>query len=119
MKKEECKQIGEHEERVHSNPVWREEEVKEGCDILRVLGEPSRMKILLALWGGELCVYHIVEAVKGNQSAVSHQLRVLKDYKIIKCRREGQNVLYSIADEHIYEMVALLKTHLTCGEVEG
>ena len=114
MKEEECIEKDEHENRLNNTPNWRDEEIEAGCELFRVLGEPSRMKIVLALWEGELCVYHIVKAVGGNQSAVSHQLRVLKDEKIVKSKKVGQNVLYSIADEHIYEMIMLLKTHLNC-----
>ena len=82
----------------------------------KAISEPSRLKILLALSGGELCVDHIAEAVGGNQSAVSHQLRILRDNRIIKCRREGKNVLYSVADEHIMIMIETAKEHLHCNE---
>ncbi|MBQ8884821.1 MAG: winged helix-turn-helix transcriptional regulator [Clostridia bacterium] len=85
------------------------------CNMFRVLAEPSRMKIVLALKEGELCVYHIVEACGGTQSAVSHQLRVLKDNRVIKCRREGQNVLYSLADAHILKILEMSEEHMSCG----
>lgn len=91
-----------------------EAELERICNIFRVLGEQSRMKIVLALTGGELCVYHILEAVGGTQSGVSHQLRILKDNGIVKSRRDGQNILYSIADEHILKIVAMGKAHLHC-----
>ena len=82
------------------------------CNILKVLGEPSRLKIVLALSKGEMCVYHIVEAVRSNQSAVSHQLRVLKDNNIVKSRREGQSIVYSLKDEHIMQIISLVKIHV-------
>ena len=82
----------------------------------KVISEPSRLKILLALAAGELCVDHITEAVGGNQSAVSHQLRTLKDNRIVKCRREGKKVVYSIADGHILTMIEMAKEHLNCHE---
>lgn len=82
----------------------------------KVISEPSRLKILLALAAGELCVEHITEAVGGNQSAVSHQLRTLKDNRIVKCRREGKKVLYSISDGHILTMIEMAKEHLDCNE---
>ena len=84
------------------------------CNIFKMLSEPSRLKIVLALLEGEMCVYHIVEATGGKQSAVSHQLRVLKDGKVIRARRNGQNVAYSIADEHIAQMVAIGVEHARC-----
>lgn len=82
----------------------------------KVISEPSRLKILLALSAGELCVEHITEAVGGNQSAVSHQLRTLKDNRIVKCRREGKKVLYSISDGHILTMIEMAKEHLDCND---
>lgn len=82
------------------------------CNILKVLSEPSRLKIVLALSKGEMCVYHIVEAVKSNQSAVSHQLRVLKDNNIVKSKREGQSIVYSLMDEHIMQIISLVKIHV-------
>ena len=93
-----------------------EEELAQMCASFKAIGEPSRMKILFALQEGEMCVYHIACAVRGNQSNVSHQLRILKDAKIIRSRREGKNILYSIADEHIASILLMSKAHLRCGE---
>lgn len=84
------------------------------CSIFKVIAEPSRMKIILALMEGEMCVFHIVEAVGGNQSAVSHQLRILKDNRIIRARRDGKNIAYSIADEHILNLIKVCRDHLHC-----
>lgn len=108
----------EHEEAAEraKRAQLNEWELERVCNVLRVLGEPSRMKIVLALTGGEMCVYHILQAVGGTQSGVSHQLRVLKDNRIVKSRREGQNILYSIADGHIMEIVAMSKEHILCEE---
>ncbi len=78
----------------------------------KAISEPSRLKILLALSAGELCVEHITKAVGGNQSAVSHQLTTLKYNKIVKCRRDGKNMLYSVDDEHIMAMIEAAKEHL-------
>ena len=78
----------------------------------KAISEPSRLKILLALSAGELCVEHIAKAVGGGQSAVSHQLKTLKDNRIIKCRREGKNILYSVDDGHIMAMIEAAKEHL-------
>lgn len=91
-----------------------EETLEATCNIFKMLSEPSRLKIVLALLEGEMCVYHIVEATGGKQSAISHQLRVLKDGKVIRARRNGQNVVYSIADEHIAQMTAIGVEHARC-----
>lgn len=91
-----------------------EGETEQLAAFFKVISEPSRLKILLALRQGEMCVYHIVEAVGGNQSAVSHQLRVLKSYGFVKARRDGQNIAYSLADEHVVAVLELASVHLNC-----
>lgn len=118
MKKVECLEKATHEKRVERarENIWSAADLERACNLFRVLGEPSRLKIVLALKAGEMCVYHIVEACGGNQSAVSHQLRILKDSGVLKARRDGQNILYSIADEHIYEILGLSEEHLSCKE---
>ncbi len=93
-----------------------ESAIAQMCGAFKLIGEPSRMKILLALMEGEMCVYHIAEAVDGNQSNVSHQLRLLKDAQLIRSRREGKNIVYSIADEHIASIILMSKAHVHCGE---
>lgn len=117
MKKESCHHEEEHQKRAQKAKaeMLTVGDAEKIGNIFRVLAEPSRLKIVWSLLEGELCVYHIVEAVGGNQSAVSHQLRVLKDNRVIRSRREGQNVLYSLADEHIREILALSGEHLSCG----
>lgn len=84
------------------------------CAEFKAISEPSRLKILLALRQGELCVYHIVQAVGGTQSGVSHQLRILRDNRIIRARRDGQNVVYALADAHILAVLELACAHLKC-----
>ena len=91
-----------------------EESLERLSALFKAISEPSRLKILLALRQGELCVLHIVEAVGGKQSAVSHQLRILKDNHLIKARRDGQNIVYSLADEHVIAVLELASTHLNC-----
>ena len=113
-----CDNEREHGARVAEikESMLADEKISDLCARFKVISEPSRLKILLALEGGELCVDHITEAVGGNQSAVSHQLKILKDNKIIKSRRNGQNVLYSVSDWHILTMINVAKEHLDCDE---
>lgn len=85
-------------------------------EIFRVLADPTRLRIVLALLHGEMCVYHLAEVCDGTHSAISHQLRVLRDNKIVKAKRYGKNVEYSLADEHVYEIVTLAVKHLACDE---
>lgn len=108
----------EHEERVRraGEGMPGEDDVAEIAARFKAISEPSRLKILFALACGELCVEHLTQAVGGNQSAVSHQLKTLKDHRIIKCRRAGKQVIYSIADAHILTMISVAKEHLNCNE---
>ena len=91
-----------------------DEDVARVAESFKAISEPSRLKILFALRQGELCVQHIVETVGGTQSAVSHQLRILKAHGIVKARRDGQNILYSLADAHIIAVLELACAHLHC-----
>ena len=111
-----CGHVTEHEqtvERAKKNMV-SDFKVERMCRSFKAVSEPSRLKIILALMEGEMCVYHIVEACGGTQSNISHQLRVLRDNNIIKSRREGQNVLYSISDEHVSRIIEMCREHLDC-----
>ena len=109
-----CTNIEKHSKTLDKLKVnmYKDESIKQICDLLKVISEPARLKIILALNEGELCVNHIVEAVNGNQSAVSHQLRILKDNKVIKSYRQGQSIVYSLMDEHIMQIINLVKTHV-------
>lgn len=113
-----CDEEELHERRLHDalEKMPSDDKIEVMGSRFKALCEPSRLKILLALAGGELCVEHIVEAVGGNQSAVSHQLKTLKDNRIVKCRRSGKKILYAVADWHIMTMIELSKEHLNCNE---
>lgn len=108
----------EHEERVRRalETMPTEGEIADMSARFKAISEPSRLKILFALACGEMCVEHLTAAVRSNQSAVSHQLKTLRDYDIIKYRRSGKQVIYSVADEHIMTMLRVAKEHLNCDE---
>ena len=90
------------------------ENVEQASRIFSLLGDETRMKIVLSLMEGELCVYHICEIVGGKQSAVSQHLRKLKDAKIVKSQKIGNQVMYSIADDHIFTIVKTALKHKDC-----
>ena len=91
----------------HAKKVMPESDMlEETSNIFKMLAEPSRLKIVLALLEGEMCVYHIVNAVGGKQSAVSHQLRILKQNRLVKNRRDGKSVFYSLADDHVRTIIS-------------
>ena len=82
------------------------------ADLFKVFGDTTRIKILYALMGRELCVADIAEATATSQSAVSHQLRTLKQSHLVKFRRDGRNILYSLADDHVYTMLNQGMSHI-------
>jgi DNA-binding transcriptional ArsR family regulator len=73
-------------------------------DTFKVLGDPTRLKIINALANQELCVCDISELLKMTQSAISHQLRKLRDLNLVKYRKEGRTVYYSLDDHHILQL---------------
>ena len=75
------------------------------ADLFKVFGDPTRIRILYALSAQELCVCDIAEILQMTQSAISHQLRVLKQMHLVKFRREGKTVFYSLADDHVYTIL--------------
>ena len=89
-------------------------DVEKISKLFQMLSDPGRLKIVLALMDGELCVYHLTEVCGGSASAVSHQLRLLRDNGIVRAKRMGKNVEYSIADEHVREIVEMGVAHLQC-----
>jgi ArsR family transcriptional regulator len=78
-----------------------EDEVADLAETFRALGDPTRVRILDALSHGELCVCDLAALVRMSESAVSHQLRVLRNLRIVKPRREGRMVFYALDDRHI------------------
>ena len=76
------------------------------ADLYKVFGDPTRIRMLSALSGGELCVCDIAELLGMTQSAISHQLRVLKQSALVKFRRDGKTVYYSLADTHVATILA-------------
>ena len=78
----------------------------------RVMGDPTRLKIVLALFGGEMCVCDLAAYIGLSESAISHQLRRLKDLALIKNRREGQILYYSLDDEHVSSLLNIGLEHI-------
>ena len=111
-----CEHKKEHEltlQRIRED-IMLPSDVEKMAKIFQVLSDCNRLKIVLALLKGDMCVYHLIDVCESSQSNVSHQLRVLRDNKIVKARRLGQSVEYSIADEHIREIVEMGKVHIAC-----
>ena len=82
------------------------------ADLFKVFSDTTRIKILYSLMSGEKRVADIADSVGATQSAVSHQLRILKAARLVKFQRDGKNVLYSLADDHVYTMLAQGMSHI-------
>lgn len=83
------------------------------AELFKAFADPTRVQILSLLLDKELCVTEITEGVALSQSAVSHQLRILKQMYLIKYRREGKNILYSLADDHVRTILQMGLEHVT------
>ena len=82
------------------------------AETFRVLGDPTRVRMLDALSGGELCVCDIASLVGISESAVSHQLRLLRGMRLVRPRRAGRLVYYAVDDQHILELLKQASTHV-------
>lgn len=82
------------------------------AEFFKVFADSTRMKIILALMEAELCVCDIANIVQTTQSAISHQLRILKQSKLVKYRKDGKVVYYSLDDEHIEQIVKKGREHI-------
>lgn len=82
------------------------------ADLFKAFADTTRIKILYALMETDRCVADIADIIGVTQSAVSHQLRVLKQARLVKFQRDGKNVIYSLSDDHVYTMLAQGMTHI-------
>lgn len=88
------------------------QEVAAVADLFKIFGDPTRVRILGLLMDGKFCVADIVSQLEMTQSAVSHQLRVLKDAKLVKSRRDGKQIIYALADDHVRTILFMGLEHV-------
>lgn len=103
-----------HQDKVDNlkNIMPDDELIYDLAEFFKVFADSTRMKIIYALMNEELCVCDIAAIVGTTQSAISHQLRILKQSKLVKYRKEGKIVYYSLDDEHIAEIVKKGREHI-------
>ena len=89
-----------------------ETELYDLAELFKVFGDSTRIRILFVLHEGEACVQDIADALQMTQSAVSHQLKILKHSKLVGSRREGKQIFYSLADDHVLSIIDLGLEHL-------
>ena len=82
-----------------------EEELYDLAELFKVFGDTTRIRILYEIFGGELCVGDIAEKLSMTQSAISHQLRVLKTSRLVRSRRDGKTVYYALDDDHVRDII--------------
>ena len=95
-----------------NNTMMNDNELYDLAELFKILGDFTRIRILHVLLEKEVCVAEIAEALQMTQSAISHQLRILKTARLVKARREGKSVLYSLADEHVRTIMAQGEEHI-------
>jgi ArsR family transcriptional regulator len=93
----------------------RQDELDAMEQFFKVLGDSTRLRILHALLAGELCVCDLGETLSMSVSAVSHQLAVLKTARLVRNRRDGKVVYYSLSDDHVTSLLESMRTHLSEG----
>ena len=95
-----------------SRERMNEKELTELAELFKVFGDSSRIKILYALFETEMGVGDIADTIDMTISAVSHQLRILKQNHLVKSRRDGKSIFYSLDDDHVYKILAMGKEHI-------
>ena len=95
-----------------SEELLDEEIIYDLADLFKVFSDSTRIRILAALFDGELCVGDIAKRLEMSQTAISHQLRVLKQNHLIKYRRQGKSIIYSLSDDHVRSIIGQGMEHI-------
>ena len=107
-----------HDESTHEAQITLDETMPDEellydlADLFKVFSDTTRIKILYSLMTGERRVADIADTIGATQSAVSHQLRILKTARLVKFQRDGKSIIYSLADDHVYTMLAQGLSHI-------
>ena len=104
---------------VHEDLLWiveqtmpEETELYDLAELFKVFGDSTRIRILFVLSSAEVCVCDLARVLNMTKSAISHQLRILKQNKLVKSRREGKSIFYSLADGHVSTIIAQGRDHI-------
>lgn len=109
-----CDTVEVHEEllKIVEEKMPPEEELYDLAELFKVFGDSTRIRILFVLFEAEVCVCDLAQALNMTQSAVSHQLKILKQNKLVKSRREGKSIFYSLADGHVRTIIDQGRDHI-------
>lgn len=104
---ERCETTEVHEDllKIVEEKMPQEEELYDLAELFKIFGDSTRIRILFVLFEAEVCVCDLAEALNMTQSAISHQLRILKQSRLVKSRREGKSIFYSLADSHVRTII--------------
>jgi DNA-binding transcriptional ArsR family regulator len=91
--------------------------VTHGADVFRLLGDPTRLRMLLELErADELCVHDIAHRVRANETTVSQALRLLRTAGVVLNRRQGRHIYYRLDDDHVRQLLGVMREHVACGK---
>ena len=107
-----CQVTHHHQLEYLKNRMPSQKEMEAAAELFKVFGDPTRLKLLAALLGQEMCVCDLSDLLGISQSAVSHQLRLLRTSRLVKNRREGKSVFYSLDDDHVATILAQGMEHI-------
>lgn len=93
----------------------KEDRARELAELFSTMADPTRVKLLARLLTEELCVHELAAELEVSQSAVSHQLRLLRDRHLVETRREGRHIFYRLADDHVRDLLTRAASHLEHG----
>lgn len=94
------------------NKLPDEDEMYDLAELFKVFGDSTRIKILFVLFETDICVCDLAECLNMTQSAISHQLKILKVSRLVKSRREGKSVIYSLSDDHVRTIIGQGREHI-------
>lgn len=109
-----CDTVEVHQEllKIVNETLPDEVELYNLAELFKVFGDSTRIRILFVLFEAEVCVCDLAQALNMTQSAISHQLKILKQNRLVKSRREGKSVFYSLADGHVRTIIAQGREHI-------
>ena len=109
-----CDTIEVHEEllKIVDETMPEETELYDLAELFKVFRDSTRIRILFVLFEAEVCVCDLAQALNMTQSAISHQLKILKQNKLVKSRREGKSIFYSLADDHVRTIISMGREHI-------
>ena len=108
----ECNEVHEELLKIVNETMPEETELYDLSELFKVFGDSTRIRILFVLFEAEVCVCDLAKVLNMTQSAISHQLRILKQNKLVNSRREGKSVFYSLADGHVRTIIAQGREHI-------